>query len=43
MVRTAEHSKAPKNIRFGIMDKAKERKLKELDEASELLFETVLY
>ena len=37
VVRTEEHKKAPKNIRFGIMDKAKERRLKELEEASELM------
>jgi hypothetical protein len=33
-VRTAEHNKAPKNIRFSIMDKAKERKLKELEDVN---------
>lgn len=33
-VRTAEHNKASKNIRFGIMDKAKERNFKELEEVN---------
>jgi hypothetical protein len=36
VVRTAEHNKAPKNVRFGMMDKAKERRLKELEEVKDL-------
>lgn len=44
VVRTAEHNKAPKNIRFGIIDKAKERRLKELEEVDSItLVERVPY